>query len=98
MIRRILVFLLLVAAFTFIRRVIRMVSTSAGRARGADNRDRAHGSRQLVRDRVCNTFIPRDRAIQVETSGQKMYFCSQECRSRFLAGRSGGGGTAALAS
>ena len=41
----------------------------------------------LVRDRVCNTFLPRDRALTVEQDGATHHFCSETCRSRFLEGR-----------
>ena len=41
---------------------------------------------ELVRDRICNTFLPRDRALTVHASGQVHYFCSDDCRDRFLSG------------
>jgi hypothetical protein len=42
--------------------------------------------RELVRDRVCNTHLPRDRALRVSLGGREEYFCSPECRDRALAG------------
>jgi hypothetical protein len=36
----------------------------------------------LVRDRVCNTFVPRDRALQGLVGGRTEHFCSAECRDR----------------
>jgi hypothetical protein len=39
----------------------------------------------MVRDRICNTFIPRGRAL-VEGHGEgRRYFCSERCRRQFLA-------------
>ncbi len=38
----------------------------------------------LVRDHVCNTFLPRSRALSAEVSGQLAYFCSETCRERAL--------------
>jgi YHS domain-containing protein len=38
----------------------------------------------MVRDRVCNTFLPRDRALIAEHDGATHYFCSESCRSRYL--------------
>jgi hypothetical protein len=38
--------------------------------------------RDLVRDRVCNTFVPRDRAVQGLVGGRAAHFCSAECRDR----------------
>jgi YHS domain-containing protein len=40
----------------------------------------------MVRDRVCETFLPRSRAILVVHEGEEHFFCSEGCRSRFLAG------------
>ena len=36
----------------------------------------------LVRDRVCNTFVPRDRALAVTRAGRTEHFCSAACRER----------------
>jgi hypothetical protein len=38
----------------------------------------------LVRDRVCNTFVPRDRAIRALVNGHEEHFCSTTCRDRAL--------------
>lgn len=40
---------------------------------------------ELVRDRVCNTFLPRDRAIRARIDGTEEHFCSAGCRDRALA-------------
>jgi hypothetical protein len=39
---------------------------------------------EMVRDRVCNTFVPRDRALRALIGGQEMHFCSAACRDRAL--------------
>ena len=43
-------------------------------------------SRELVRDRVCNTFLARDRALAATVSGEVEYFCSAACRDLALSG------------
>lgn len=40
---------------------------------------------ELVRDRVCNTFVPRGRAIRARVDGTEEHFCSAACRDRALA-------------
>jgi hypothetical protein len=40
---------------------------------------------ELVRDRVCNTFLPKERALVAEVSGAREHFCSPACRDRALA-------------
>ena len=36
----------------------------------------------LVRDRVCNTFLPRERALHALVNGHEEHFCSIACRDR----------------
>ena len=43
-------------------------------------------SRELVRDRVCNTFLARDRAVVATVSGEVEHFCSAACRDLALSG------------
>jgi hypothetical protein len=40
---------------------------------------------RLVRDRVCNTFLPRDRALTARIGGREEHFCSPACRDRAVA-------------
>jgi hypothetical protein len=40
---------------------------------------------EMVRDRVCNTFLPRERAVTALVGGREMHFCSAACRDRALA-------------
>ena len=39
---------------------------------------------EMVRDRVCNTFVPRERALRAVIRGQEAHFCSSACRDRAL--------------
>jgi hypothetical protein len=39
---------------------------------------------ELVRDRVCNTFLPRERAIHALVNGHEEHFCSTACRDQAL--------------
>jgi hypothetical protein len=38
----------------------------------------------LVRDRVCNTFVPRSHALVASVHGEPAFFCSATCRDRAL--------------
>ena len=42
--------------------------------------------RELVRDRVCNTFVARDRALSATVAGAVEHFCSAACRDAALSG------------
>ena len=39
---------------------------------------------RMVRDRVCETFIPETSALRLEKGGEVHYFCSSACRDRYL--------------
>src|SRR5262249_33522832 len=45
---------------------------------------RRPGATALVRDRVCNTFLPPDRAITAPVAGRTEYYCSAACRDQAL--------------
>jgi hypothetical protein len=42
------------------------------------------GGRDMVRDRICNTFLPREQALKALVHGEEMHFCSPACRDRAL--------------
>ena len=42
------------------------------------------GGRDMVRDRICNTFLPRERALTALVAGHEEHFCSASCRDRAL--------------
>jgi hypothetical protein len=48
------------------------------------------GAGELVRDRVCNTFLPRERAVCATIDGREEHFCSAACRDQALAGAAHG--------
>jgi hypothetical protein len=45
-------------------------------------RRREAAAADLVRDRVCDTFVPRARALVAMVDGREQHFCSPECRDR----------------
>ncbi|MFQ5718217.1 MAG: transcriptional regulator [Acidobacteriota bacterium] len=75
---------LLLAALGFL--LVRWLMQRA-RAQAAGRRQveppRAGG--RMVRDRVCDTFLPSSTALTLVRGGRTHYFCSARCRDRFLA-------------
>ena len=41
-------------------------------------------ARKLVRDPVCGMHLAENLALVERSDGQAVYFCSEECRNRFL--------------
>lgn len=79
--------LLAILAFSVLIYLLRRVNgtmggTAASRPARAARSARSTGATELVRDRVCNTFIPRDSALRVTRGGETLYFCSDACRDR----------------
>jgi hypothetical protein len=62
-----------------VRFVVAVVQGYRGTAPG---RPRVPGAVDLVRDRVCNTYLPRERALVAVVGGRTEHFCSPACRDR----------------
>ena len=39
---------------------------------------------EMVKDEICNTYIPKEEALREVRDGREHFFCSGECRRRFL--------------
>ena len=81
---------LLVFRFLFILFVVRMVARGVAsvlaprRPSGAGPAPAARPPEELVRDRICNTFVPRSRAVLAVVAGHEELFCSSSCRDKAL--------------
>lgn len=75
-----------VGLYFYIRSRIRRLAAAASRPREAPRPDaRPQDGGVMVRDRVCDTYLPRERAILHRgDDGVDRYFCSEKCRSSFL--------------
>jgi len=63
---------------------IARVFTAARRGK-QPGRPRARVSEgSMVRDRICNTFLPRSGALEARVGDETHFFCSEACRGRFL--------------
>lgn len=38
----------------------------------------------MIRDPQCGTYVPRNDAVKIEAKGKAHYFCSTECRDKYL--------------
>jgi YHS domain-containing protein len=74
---------LLVLAFQAIRLLVRGMAQGYGRV-GAGAR-RAVRQQWMSRDPVCGVFVVRSKAITAPGASGIKYFCSEECRRRYLA-------------
>ncbi len=78
--RKVLTFLLTTVMGSF-----RATSDAAGSAaRASRNDDLLASAGDLHQDPVCGTFVPGSSNWTRRVDGQTVYFCSAECRDRFL--------------
>lgn len=84
MIRRLLIIAL---AFWGIARILRVLRR--GPRAGSPSAKPLPSTGRMVRDRVCETFLPVHLALSLKRRGATHYFCSEECRTRFLAADQG---------
>lgn len=84
MIRVLIVVLRVLAILFVVRLVLRAFASLARRSAPAPGAPREPGV-ALVRDRICNTFLPRERALRALVGGREEHFCSEACRERALA-------------
>ncbi len=68
-----------VVVLLILRFVLRFVAAVVQGYQGAP---RPEPATDMVRDRVCDTFVPRSRALMAVVDGREQHFCSPECRDR----------------
>jgi hypothetical protein len=67
-----------------VRLLVRFVAAAVRGYLGPPARPR-HGAVELVRDRVCNTYVEKDRATTAVVHGKLEHFCSAACRDAWAA-------------
>jgi hypothetical protein len=80
MVVRIVVVLLIVR---FVMRfVLSVIHGYQGTAPPGKRETQEVAATDMVRDRVCDTFLPRSRALVAIVDGREQHFCSAACRDR----------------
>jgi len=88
LIQRLLGFLALFGLVWAVRRLLGGIAQPRGETRrGTEAPPKDEGT--MVRDRVCNTFLPRSRALPLNPGDQEHFFCSERCRQTYLERLSG---------
>jgi uncharacterized protein len=68
------------------KQVVHQVSSALHpRPKGDQQASEGEITDEMVKDPVCQTYIPKSLAIQKTITGEIRYFCSEECVSKFLA-------------
>ena len=83
-------FILVALLFILVARVFwRLIDGVIGAARGAQpgHHDGNTQAVKLVQDPVCGTYVPPRAALSLTSAGSTHYFCSEECRAKFVSGQ-----------
>ncbi len=80
--------LVLIGAIVLLVLLVRSVLAGGGRRAAADAARRMAAGEDLVRDPVCDTYVPRSTAVAAAAGGETRLFCSRACAERFRAGAS----------
>ena len=75
--------LLLALVIWLIRRFLAIFMGTAKRTGAPKTSQRA--SSHMVKDPVCGMYMDSRLAVRLETGGEVIYFCSEECKRKFLA-------------
>ncbi len=49
-----------------------------------ENSDSIEIEEEMKRDPVCGTYVPVSQAIKYKCKGETCYFCSDECKEKFV--------------
>jgi YHS domain-containing protein len=85
LLRALLIILLVRAVWRFVQGVLQ----GARGAGGPRRVPREPTAVPLVRDPVCGTYLPKERALRQLAGREVHYFCSETCRERWLEAQRG---------
>ena len=86
---RVVVLLAVVGLVFLVIRATVMAFVAGLRTGPGSGRGRLGTRDELVRDPVCETYIPRGKAVTRQTPAGPRYFCSGDCADRFVARSAG---------
>lgn len=80
--------LIFISALWLVRRLLGAIfgGSRTHRDTAARNGASARAGQKMVKDPVCGMYMDPRLALHVENSDGSFFFCSDECRRRFLAG------------
>lgn len=82
-------FILFLIVFFFLKKLFSTIFSSGQRQRQEVPRDSARNiplikRDQVEKDPVCGMFVAREAAVMLKAADGDRYFCSEECRDKFL--------------
>lgn len=77
--------ILAVVGYIFYRALKSWMLGSGSQPADLDGKRRTEVDDVLVQDPVCKTYIAQRDSIHLQQDGKVLYFCSEQCRDRYIA-------------
>ncbi len=78
-------FLVIIIALWFLRRILASVFGEPTKRTRANPGNRAPtAANPMVKDPVCGMYMDPRLAVELQSRGGQFYFCSNECRQKFI--------------
>ena len=84
---RLFLFLALIFLIYYVLKAATSVFSGPGDGSRASSKARDRGQEtwdELVKDPSCGVYVPKRDAIRHMVGGREVFFCSNECKDRFL--------------
>ncbi len=65
-------------------KIIRLFQNPGKKSGPAPAQDAKRIQGVMVKDEICNTYVPREEALREVREGKEHFFCSAECRRKFI--------------
>jgi len=68
----------------FVLKIFRFIQALGKRTIPTAKRPSKNLSGVMVKDEICQTYLPKEDAIKELKEGKEYFFCSRECQNKFL--------------
>jgi YHS domain-containing protein len=82
--------LILILGLWLLRRILGKIFNPAGQQGSGKNTPAAPNN--MVKDPICGMYMDSRLAVRLEDRKELVYFCSEECKGKYLDGTSGNNG------
>jgi uncharacterized protein len=78
--------LLMLAIFGFVAYSLfsLLVRQLTGKRPPVPPREKTSRGEEMVKDPQCGTYLPKSAALTRQVKGETCYFCSEECRTKYV--------------
>jgi len=80
--------ILAVVAYVFYRALKSWMFPAADGSRTVADKNLSKIDDVMIKDPCCEAYFPKRNAVHLNFDGQDLYFCSVECKEKYVAARS----------